>query len=75
MVKQSLEKQPTSKRDITSNSRLHWRKSPLHSANDSGKSPGNPVVEMATPNGTKQSNRGNEKKRIEGQREVESQVG
>jgi hypothetical protein len=38
---------------------------------DNGKSPGDSVVEVATPKGAKQSNRGNEKKRIEGQREVE----
>ena len=52
MVKQSLEKQPTLERDTTSKPRLHWSSIPAASYTNSGKSPGNPVVEVATPNGT-----------------------
>jgi hypothetical protein len=52
MVKQSLEKQPTRERDTTSKPRLHWSQFPPQFYIANGKSPGNPVVEMATPNGT-----------------------
>jgi len=40
--------------------RLDWSLFPPHPSPDNGTSLGNPVVEMATPKGTQQSNQGNE---------------
>jgi inner membrane protein involved in colicin E2 resistance len=66
MVKPSLEKQPTLEWDATQNPNFigeklpNRRNIPAASFNDSGKNLGDPMVEMATPKRTKQSDRGNE---------------
>jgi len=53
MVKQSLEKQPTSKQDATPKKNLTSLEIiPAAFPHNSGKSLGIPAVEVATPNGT-----------------------
>lgn len=66
MVKPSLKKQPTS--DAGHNTKppdligekLIREAFPPHFCPDRGKSQGNPMVELATPKGTQQSDQGNE---------------
>jgi hypothetical protein len=52
MVKQSLEKQLTCKAGNNKNPPTSLELIPAASCSNSGKSQGNPVVEMATPKGT-----------------------
>ena len=52
MVKQSLEKQLTKEAGHNIKNLTSLESIPAASEFNSGKSPGNPVVEMATPNGT-----------------------
>jgi hypothetical protein len=59
-VKQSLEKQPSFRRDTTQNP-TSLELIPAASFFNSGKSPGNPVVELATPNGTNNLTEGTNK--------------
>ena len=51
-MKQSLEKQPITEQGVTQNSLTSLEIIPAASDTNSGKSPGNPAVEVATPNGT-----------------------
>ena len=65
LVKQSLEKQLTFGRSTQYKARLNWRINPAVSVDNSGKSPGIPVVEMATPNGTNNLTEGTNKNELE----------
>jgi len=64
MVKPSLKKQPISERGTILKPRLHWRSFPPHTLDHSGKSLGNPVVEVATPNGTINLTEGTNKNKL-----------
>lgn len=59
-VNQSPKKHPRVRREHNEISRSDWRLSPPCFLKDKGKSLGDPVDEVATPKGTKQSNRRNE---------------
>jgi hypothetical protein len=60
MVNQSPKEHPRVRREHNEISRSDWRLSPPGFLKDKGKSLGDPVDEVATPKGTKQSNRRNE---------------
>jgi|GEM_PF-5263317 len=52
MMKQSLEKRLNNRQGATQYPRPHWSSFPPNKILSNGKSPGNPVVELATSNGT-----------------------
>jgi hypothetical protein len=74
-VKQSLKKRLISERGATLNSRLYWSSIPATHPPSSGKSPGNPVVELATPNGTNNLTEGTNKNELRVRGKVEPCVG
>ena len=75
MVKSSLKKRPKSKRGTTHKTPTLLELIPAESRSNNGKSPGNPVGELATQERNKQSSRGNEEKRIKSQGGVALRVG
>ena len=64
MVKSSLKKRPKSKRGTTHKTPTLLELIPAESRSNNGKSPGNPVGELATPNGTNNLAEGTKKNEL-----------
>ena len=64
-MKQSLQKQPTLERGTTNKTPTSLEINPAAFLFNSGKSPGKPVVELATPNGTNNLTEGTNKNELE----------